>query len=123
MIFSRLVDRLARRFTDLHERLDEAVRDRDAVEARLERITDEIVAADGRAVSALKAFAAREGEYTQAKQRAELLAIEVAALNAEVERLTGRKDAAAAHFDQLQADIQSREAETAKRRNGGRAHV
>lgn len=123
MIFSRLVDRLARRFTDLHERLDEAVRDRDAVEARLERITDEIVAADGRAVSALKAFAAREGEYTQAKQRAELLAIEVAALNAEVERLTGRKDAADAHFDRLQADIQSREAETAKRRNGRRAHV
>ena len=124
MIFSRLVDRLTARFTNnLYERLAVAnatIRERDeSIEAYRLALDEET----RRANWARERLSQQERARVQATERAELLSIEIGALNEQVERLNGSRNAEASHFDRLQADIRSREAEKAKRRKGRRAHV
>lgn len=112
MIFSRLVDRLARRFTDLHERLEAAERAREALVAEVARLEGRIGYFDDRVrglYARLSEFEAKETEYVQTKERDERQVAEIVAMNDEIERL---KD-----------EVRSLREPKPHRRNGRRAHV
>lgn len=112
MIFSRLVDRLARRFTDLHERLEQAEHAREALIAEIARLESRVgYFADrvGDLREALREFEAKETEYVQTKQRDERHVAEIVAMNDEIERL---KD-----------EVRALRLPKPLRRNGRRTHV